>query len=61
MNDFRFGVSPVNYPDPDPDPQGWILSTPSQPSCSPWILGQGFNFGGKIPVLKQLKSHDQVG
>ena len=20
MNDCRFGVSPVNYPDPDPDP-----------------------------------------
>ena len=19
MSDFRFGVSPVNYPDPDPD------------------------------------------
>ena len=21
MNDCRFGVSPVNYPDPDPDPE----------------------------------------
>ena len=22
MSDCRFGVSPVNYPDPDPDPRG---------------------------------------
>ena len=32
MSDCRFGVSPVNYPDPDPDPEGrmWdlIVSVP---------------------------------
>ena len=25
MSDCRFGVSPVNYPDPDPDPERtWV-------------------------------------
>ena len=23
MSDCRFGVSPVNYPDPDPDKRNW--------------------------------------
>ena len=25
MSDCRFGVSPVNYPDPDPDPVACVL------------------------------------
>ena len=25
MSDCRFGVSPVNYPDPDPDHQSWTI------------------------------------
>ena len=32
MSDCRFGVSPVNYPDPDPDDdlpkQTWTISVP---------------------------------
>ena len=27
MSDCRYGVSPVNYPDPDPDP-GYVESLP---------------------------------
>ena len=26
MSDYRFGVSPVNYPDPDPDPEVAYIS-----------------------------------
>ena len=29
MSDCRCGVSPVNYPDPDPDP-GVLLDSPSE-------------------------------
>ena len=32
MNDCRFGVSPVNYPIPDPDPS---LASPPLPSLTP--------------------------
>ena len=28
MNDCRFGVSPVNYPDPDPDCD-WVAKDPN--------------------------------
>ena len=30
MSDCRFGVSPVNYPDPDPDPTGLKMAGSSQ-------------------------------
>ena len=32
MSDCRFGVSPVNYPDPDPDPSlcvQWVAKVPT--------------------------------
>ena len=28
MSDCRFGVSPVNYPDPDPDPMSLMKVNP---------------------------------
>ena len=36
MNDCRFGVSPINYPDPDPDlcdRTGIVITVACEPGC----------------------------
>ena len=43
MSDCRFGVSPVNYPDPDPDPE----HTPSNPIGFPQHLPSSWLSVGK--------------
>ena len=49
MSDCRFGVSPVNYPDPDPDPG---LPLVNRLSKSKWRIlenpGPGFRLNERI-------------
>ena len=43
MSDCRFGVSPVNYPDPDPDRE---IETVSRDMCFALLcIGRGSSFG----------------
>ena len=43
MSDCRFGVSPVNYPDPDPDPYTIKIYTLDKLSNMSLIRTQKFN------------------
>ena len=40
MSDCRYGVSPVNYPDPDPDPEWTVLKSTCLESFEKCILKQ---------------------
>ena len=35
MSDCRFGISPVNYPDPDPGFKGWGVGSFQEPFQEP--------------------------
>ena len=55
MSDCRFGVSPVNYPDPDPDAPGLILNNFTArsnlvPCAIVWEKGKTMDFSETIVV-----------
>ena len=49
MSDCRFGVSPVNYPDPDPDP---VVSVSEQVGIRP--MWNDMFLGSAVSVSEQI-------
>ena len=57
MSDCRFGVSPVNYSDPDPELSAWLFT------CAVFVLVPSLNCRCPFPVwcLGQDVEFDCIG
>ena len=59
MSDCRFGVSPVNYPDPDPDPLTIIMSPQSCKEESQYPRPTGLQMTAALwPLLAKYSAPD---
>ena len=60
MSDCRFGVSPVNYPDPDPDPENIMHSNCILDSAANDLVRHMIFVGNvqKSPIASYLKDLD---
>ena len=60
MSDCRFGVSPVNYPDPDPEYEHYLIQLPLSSHTKPVndndvISGSYYHYQGKYRTYHSEK------